>query len=166
MTNMIIMSMMTTNFTILFMLNHPISMGSLLIFQTLLTSLIMIFSIKSSWFSMILFISMIGGMMIMFIYMASIISNQKFKFSYNLLLLSMTILSFMMYLKNQNMNNWMNLDKILILETNEQIKSINKFYNFKKMNMLILMILMLFMILITVTFLCSSFKGPLKKTYV
>nr|QWK41060.1 NADH dehydrogenase subunit 6 [Tenomerga trabecula] len=70
--------------TILFSLmmlfsSHPMSMGLILLIQTTLITLL-ISSISSySWLSYILFLIMIGGMMVLFIYMTSLASNELFK---------------------------------------------------------------------------------------
>nr|QHQ98506.1 NADH dehydrogenase subunit 6 [Coleolaelaps cf. liui XFX-2019] len=59
-----------------FLSNHPISSTLSLIFS----SMIIIFScssmLKNSWFSMIFMLMLIGGLIILFIYMASLSSNE------------------------------------------------------------------------------------------
>nr|ALO77671.1 NADH deshydrogenase subunit 6 [Formicomus sp. FOR01] len=76
---MILMSIslsMTLMFT--FMM-HPLSMGLILLIQTLMVSLMTGKFCINYWFSYILFLILIGGMLILFMYMTSIASNEKFK---------------------------------------------------------------------------------------
>nr|YP_010032423.1 NADH dehydrogenase subunit 6 [Cicadetta abscondita]QOW07743.1 NADH dehydrogenase subunit 6 [Cicadetta abscondita] len=104
---MIIMSM---NF--IFM-KHPLSMGLILMMQTLLSCLICSFYLSSYLFSYILYLIFIGGMLILFMYMSSIASNEKFFYSiklmtFNILLMMTMSLLNMIDLKTLNiMNNIM-----------------------------------------------------------
>nr|UDL72107.1 NADH dehydrogenase subunit 6 [Peltonotellus sp.] len=149
-------------------LKHPISVGTMLILQTTMISMISSSKFNSPWYSYILFITMIGGLMIMFMYMSSIASNEKFK-SMNfkmilfILILSITLNMMMnLYLEN---NEKMEEYKFNSIEF-EELKSTNKFFNFNKSKLTILMILILLITMISVTNISSSMEGPLKKTYV
>nr|YP_010490458.1 NADH dehydrogenase subunit 6 [Octolasmis warwickii]UWM12944.1 NADH dehydrogenase subunit 6 [Octolasmis warwickii] len=90
--------MMKVFFLLIFFFNmvfvfsfHPLGMIFILIAQTILISM-MIFSLCNfPWFSYTLILVFLGGMLVLFTYMANIASNEKFspKFSpYNLLLFS------------------------------------------------------------------------------
>nr|YP_009671900.1 NADH dehydrogenase subunit 6 [Laomedia healyi]QCX31760.1 NADH dehydrogenase subunit 6 [Laomedia healyi] len=68
--------------TILFTrLNHPLSMGLLLLTQTVLVCVSTGITNPSFWFSYILFLVFLGGMLVLFIYVASLASNKPFKVS-------------------------------------------------------------------------------------
>nr|ALO77538.1 NADH deshydrogenase subunit 6 [Ciidae sp. GENSP01] len=73
---------------ILFLLTHPLSLGLALLIQTTLSSLLIAFISPSSWYSYMLFIVMIGGMMVLFIYMTSIASNEKFLMNTTIIILA------------------------------------------------------------------------------
>nr|AXS65261.1 NADH dehydrogenase subunit 6 [Cucujoidea sp. 37 KM-2017] len=60
---------------------HPISMGMMILMQTLMISLNSNLKISNPWFPYILFMIMVGGLMVLFMYMTSVASNEKFKFS-------------------------------------------------------------------------------------
>nr|UKE80161.1 NADH dehydrogenase subunit 6 [Meloe cavensis] len=62
-------------------LTHPLSLGLGLLAQTMAISLMTGKFCFTFWFSYILFLIMVGGMLILFIYMTSIASNEKFTFS-------------------------------------------------------------------------------------
>lgn len=147
-------------------IKHPISIGSIIIIQTINIRLIIRLILKNSWFSIILFISIIGGIIIIFTYISRIASNEKFKFSNKLLLsnLSMFILFLILnYFKiNETEINNFNHNNFIQINKNEIIKSIIKFYRIKKSNLTILLILILYLTLVIVSIINYNFKGPLK----
>nr|ATN23527.1 NADH dehydrogenase subunit 6 [Neolema sp. EMHAU-15071012] len=152
MTTMIFMSL-------LFMfMKHPLSMGMILLSQTILISLTIGMSQLNFWYAYILFIIMIGGMLILFMYMTSVASNEKFKFSFKLMMMMILILIIFMMLIPELINFYMNF-KTYYSITN----SLNKYFN-KPNNMI--MYLMFFYLLITmimVTKITKIEKGPLRQ---
>nr|YP_009468963.1 NADH dehydrogenase subunit 6 [Peregrinus maidis]AVC55504.1 NADH dehydrogenase subunit 6 [Peregrinus maidis] len=148
-------------------LKHPISLGSILILQSLLTTLMNLLLTKNSWYPMILFITFSSGVMIMFMYMSSISSNEKFSVSYKMMLIMILTCYFVIMINQDSlfilMNNWME-DK-MTLQENEEKKSILKMLLNNKIYLTILMTLMIMLMLITVSNLTNSFEGPLKLTY-
>nr|YP_010381641.1 NADH dehydrogenase subunit 6 [Symplana brevistrata]UDL72016.1 NADH dehydrogenase subunit 6 [Symplana brevistrata] len=150
------------------LMKHPMSLGFLLIMQTSLVSMNLFINLESSWYSYILFITIIGGMMVMFMYMASISSNEKFKTMNMKLIIFMLILMTLIFnIKKETMLNELNLkleEKKLIYQEFQETKSTYKFFNFNKNKITILMMLVLLITMISVTNISSSFEGPLKKT--
>nr|YP_009441796.1 NADH dehydrogenase subunit 6 [Pelecotoma fennica]AOY39367.1 NADH dehydrogenase subunit 6 [Pelecotoma fennica] len=67
---------------LLLILNHPLSMGMILLIQTILISSITSKMNINFWFSYMLILTLISGMLVLFIYMTSIASNKKFKFNW------------------------------------------------------------------------------------
>nr|AWV84313.1 NADH dehydrogenase subunit 6 [Calliopsida cinnabarina] len=66
-------------FNLIFMLiKHPLSMGSVLLLQTIFMSILCGLNMKTYMMSYILFLIFIGGMLVLFMYMSSIASNEKF----------------------------------------------------------------------------------------
>nr|QUV75324.1 NADH dehydrogenase subunit 6 [Nebria ingens riversi] len=161
--------------TIIFLfLNHPMSMGLILLIQTILITLISGMFSYSYWFSYILFLVMIGGMLILFIYMTSLASNEMFNFSSKMLYLMMMMIFFMMIiytmldymminpiLKNSNL---MEMFNNMFLK-NENIISLNQIYN-KPNNLLTLMLMnYLFLTLIIVVKITNIKYGPLRQKF-
>nr|YP_010265396.1 NADH dehydrogenase subunit 6 [Dardanus arrosor]UIR97907.1 NADH dehydrogenase subunit 6 [Dardanus arrosor] len=67
-------------FSLLFMfLTHPLAVGLVLLLQTILVSVLAGLFSSSYWFSYILFLIFLGGMLVLFIYVASLASNEQFK---------------------------------------------------------------------------------------
>jgi len=62
-------------------IKHPLAMGLILLIQTIFICLLRGLLIKSFWFSYILFLIFIGGILVLFIYVTSLASNEIFSFS-------------------------------------------------------------------------------------
>lgn len=150
--------------------NHPISMGLILLIQTLLTCLITGLIAKRFWFSYILFLIFIGGILILFIYIASLASNEKFSFSFLPPLKIMAVISILIILL-LNDNFWFNppffngeLD--LLSNTNFMIKenhmATSKIYETPNNWIIIFLINYLLLNLIIIVKITNTFIGPLR----
>nr|QRV62471.1 NADH dehydrogenase subunit 6 [Hydroporus dobrogeanus complex sp. IBE<ESP> AV49] len=170
----IILLNLTFSMIFLFM-NHPMSMGLILMIQTILIILITGLYSYSFWFSYILFLVMIGGMLILFMYMTSLASNEKFKISKNMIILMIIMiimifftmfindLMIMEYIqKNSNMLSSLNN---LMLFKNENILSLYMLYNNPNFMINILMINYLLITLIAVVKITKSSSGPLRQKF-
>lgn len=162
--------------TWIFFINHPLSMGLLILTQTLTICLISGILINSYWFSYILFLTFLGGLLVLFIYVSRISSNEIFQFptqSYILfffiiiLLISITILLF---------NNifWINFSfnsdiksfyELFIFFNNENQINLTKLYNIKTYILIIILIIYLFIRLIAIVKITNIFFGPLRTIY-
>nr|QBZ38118.1 NADH dehydrogenase subunit 6 [Malaxella flava]QBZ38131.1 NADH dehydrogenase subunit 6 [Malaxella flava] len=159
--------MMTLNSLMTIFMKHPISMGSILMIQSIITSTLMTMLTKNSWYSMILFVTFSSGMMIMFMYMSSISSNEKFKASFKFmnLMLMMMILTTLLKIDWNFLLNFKLTDQILNFKENEEMNSIIKNISFNKLYLTILLTTIILMTLIAISNLINSFEGPLKLTY-
>nr|YP_010270665.1 NADH dehydrogenase subunit 6 [Pochazia discreta]UJY97597.1 NADH dehydrogenase subunit 6 [Pochazia discreta] len=163
MSKMIIMiSVITTT------MNHPLSMGSMLMLQTILVSNKMYKESNTSWFAYILFITIIGGMMIMFMYMSSIASNEKFNMTTKQLMMIIIMMIMTIILTKEMSMEQVNkiTEKKMVMMQKEETSHTMKFFNFNKMNITIMIMIILLLTMIIVTNIASTFEGPLKKTYV
>nr|YP_007317438.1 NADH dehydrogenase subunit 6 [Paralithodes camtschaticus]AGA84555.1 NADH dehydrogenase subunit 6 [Paralithodes camtschaticus] len=71
--------------------SHPLSAGLILLIQTTLVAVASGTLNKTFWFSYILFLIFLGGMLVLFIYVASLASNEQFTIDINFFLLSFAI---------------------------------------------------------------------------
>nr|YP_010166592.1 NADH dehydrogenase subunit 6 [Hydrocolus stagnalis]QRV62683.1 NADH dehydrogenase subunit 6 [Hydrocolus stagnalis] len=156
-------------------MNHPMSMGMILLIQTIIIALITGMYSYSFWFSYILFLIMIGGMLILFMYMTSLASNEKFDYSKNMIMLIMilsaiSLILFIIYdsmftnyiQKNSNMLETLNQ---LILNKNENSMSLYMLYNNPNYLINILMINYLLITLIAIVKITKSNMGPLRQKF-
>nr|AND95991.1 NADH deshydrogenase subunit 6 [Onthophagus cf. tragus] len=162
-----IMIMMILLFS-LFMIwtKHPLSMGMILLIQTINLSLYMGYLNSNYWYSYILFLIMIGGMLVLFIYMTSVASNEKFYPSIKLFIFSMSMIFLYMFIKmiinpfylsiNNNFNEYQQMTDINL--------SLNKYFNFPNsiiMYLLIMYLLITLLVIVKIT----NFKSGSLRTY-
>nr|AID52328.1 NADH dehydrogenase subunit 6 [Rondotia menciana] len=169
---MIFSSLLIMMTTIMYFMNHPLSMGFMILSQTLITCLITGMMIKTYWFSYILFLIFLGGLLVMFIYVSSIASNEIFYFNMNMKLLNyimiimlMTMMMFFLKFKfnnlidnNLEMNNFMNM----MFFNNENKLNMNKLYNNQTSLLTMMLIIYLFVNLLAVVKITNIFYGPLR----
>lgn len=152
-------------------IKHPLAIGIVLIIQTLVISLIIGLISKTFWFSYVLFLIFLGGILILFIYITSLASNELFFFSikYFFIILISTIFVFLtilmldkniiyFYLENLEMKSINNL----FIYINENVLILRKLYNFPINLITILLINYLFLTLIISVKITNLFKGPLR----
>nr|YP_010240838.1 NADH dehydrogenase subunit 6 [Calohilara tibetensis]QTG40246.1 NADH dehydrogenase subunit 6 [Calohilara tibetensis] len=152
-------------------MNHPLAMGLMLLIQTLFICLITGLLTKSFWFSYILFLIFLGGMLVLFIYVTSLASNEMFSMSMKLMMnclimfLMMNMLFMMMdkmqiisFLMNNDMNSIDNMNSFI----NENTLNLNKLYNYPTNLITLLLINYLLITLIAIVKITNVFYGPLR----
>nr|QTC08172.1 NADH dehydrogenase subunit 6 [Parachauliodes japonicus] len=168
MTQLFLMSMnLMMNYNFITM-NHPLAMGLILLIQTIFISLITGYMMQTFWFSYILFLIMLGGMLVLFIYMTSLASNELFSFSMKSLLMNsmiMTTILMMLYIYTPYLN-WLNLDMnksgTTLINPENNIELL-KLYNFPTMNLTLMLVIYLFLTLIIVVKITNINQGPLRQ---
>nr|APX40327.1 NADH dehydrogenase subunit 6 [Altica ericeti] len=162
-----IMLILMCNFMFLFV-SHPLTNGCILLIQTILIALLSGLLNLNFWYSYMIFLIMIGGLLILFIYMTSIASNEKFKFNNMIsIFMLLTILSiFIIYFMNflyfdmaqiQEMKNFF-LQKFF--QT-----SMLKYLNYPNNLIFMMMIIYLFITLIAVMKIIHFSYGPLRQKF-
>nr|AVN67631.1 NADH dehydrogenase subunit 6 [Paratemnopteryx couloniana] len=162
---MLLMSISTTLSIMFTQMNHPLAMGLILLIQTTLISLISGLLSQSFWFSYILFLIFLGGMLILFIYVTSLASNEMFSLSTKMMISSTFIMLLSMIIfhisKNMPMQNQEMMYTMLL--NNPLYSSLMKLYNQPMGNITILLASYLFLTLIAVVKITNIFKGPLRQ---
>uniref|UniRef100_UPI003001EC5A NADH dehydrogenase subunit 6 n=1 Tax=Desmometopa sabroskyi TaxID=3118444 RepID=UPI003001EC5A len=156
---------------IFMMMIHPLAMGLMLLIQTLFISLLTGLMNKSFWFSYILFLIFLGGMLVLFIYVTSLASNEMFSISMKLMIWSsimfITIMMIMMlndnmifYIKifNEEMNSLYNQEMYIM----ENSLSLSKLYNYPTNMITIMLMNYLLITLIAIVKITKLFHGPLR----
>nr|YP_006883041.1 NADH dehydrogenase subunit 6 [Acleris fimbriana]ADU58124.1 NADH dehydrogenase subunit 6 [Acleris fimbriana]UDU84875.1 NADH dehydrogenase subunit 6 [Acleris fimbriana] len=168
------LNMIMLSFSMIF-LNHPLSMGMMILIQTILTCLISGLLIKTYWFSYILFLTFLGGLLVLFIYVSSIASNELFKNNFFfskmifIFLLIIFFISMLYYLKlnwiytffNDDMENFFKID---LFFNNENKMNLSKLYNDQTFLMMMMMIIYLFIALVAMVKITNIFYGPLRSS--
>nr|AML26008.1 NADH dehydrogenase subunit 6 [Staphylinidae sp. BMNH 1274241] len=161
---MLMMISLNLTISVLFMfLNHPMTMGITLLIQTITITLISGNLTMNFWFSYMLFLIMIGGMLVLFIYMTSIASNEIF--SFNKFWLILIFLITFIWLMNIDPYYWIN--NSLFYESSQSMNlnnfSMNKFFNYPSIMLICMMIIYLFITLIAIVKITNIKYGPLRQ---
>nr|YP_009503146.1 NADH dehydrogenase subunit 6 [Gelasimus borealis]AXA13748.1 NADH dehydrogenase subunit 6 [Gelasimus borealis]AZZ73253.1 NADH dehydrogenase subunit 6 [Gelasimus borealis] len=156
------------SFSILFtQLSHPLAMGLILLIQTLLISITLGLSSFSFWFSYILFLIFLGGMLVLFIYVASIASNETFipSMSYFFVVAASLILSLSLLVLDPFLtSSSSSLPWSSFFVSASVPSTISWIYNSPSMSFTIFVICYLLLMLIIVVKIVNLFKGPLRLT--
>nr|QCF45716.1 NADH dehydrogenase subunit 6 [Anthocoris kerzhneri] len=159
---MILMLTMMTAMSMLFMiLKHPISMGITIIVQTLIIGIITGLILKSFWFSYIIMIMMLSGMLVLFIYMASVASNEKINKSNKMIMLTTSIIILGSVMQ---MTTDVYEDELLTNHSMTKTESmyLNSLFNMKFKYITMMTVLYLFFTMITVSHITNILEGPLR----
>nr|YP_009445998.1 NADH dehydrogenase subunit 6 [Trocnadella arisana]AMY96203.1 NADH dehydrogenase subunit 6 [Trocnadella arisana] len=154
----LMMKLIILNSTLIPFMKNPLSIMTILISKTIFISIFMNLISESSWFSMMFFLMMLGGLLIMFSYMTSMVFNEKFKFKINLTLIFMIL---MMTTDEMNLNIMNEMQSIMM---NKYIPkySLLKMFNKNSYIMMLFMIMYLFLTMIMVSKLIMKNMGPLR----
>nr|YP_010564380.1 NADH dehydrogenase subunit 6 [Xestia dilatata]UYX62403.1 NADH dehydrogenase subunit 6 [Xestia dilatata] len=156
-------------------LNNPLSMGLMILIQTLLTCLLSGMMIKTYWFSYILFLTFLGGLLVLFIYVSKIASNEMFKPLINLkkiLLYSLFMIILIQFMYNYYLS-WMNLslnsdmynfNELMLFFNNENKLNLSKLYNNQTFLIMMMLMIYLFITLIAVVKITNIFYGPIRSS--
>nr|YP_010586274.1 NADH dehydrogenase subunit 6 [Ceratopsyche fukienensis]UZZ44036.1 NADH dehydrogenase subunit 6 [Ceratopsyche fukienensis] len=161
------MSLLATFMTLtmlMYFIKNPLNMGLLILFQTLIICLMMNFYLSYYWLSYILYLIMLGGILILFMYMCSIASNKIIQFNTNLFMFMISIFFIsMIFISNMK---WINLNLLMINNFNfffsNEVLSMSKIYNNYTYKITIMLIIYLFILLLMVSMFTNSTKGPLR----
>nr|YP_010329769.1 NADH dehydrogenase subunit 6 [Cleora fraterna]UNP54491.1 NADH dehydrogenase subunit 6 [Cleora fraterna] len=175
MTKMFLSSSMLMLSIMMMFLNHPLSIGLMILMQTLLLCLLSGMLIKTYWFSYILFLTFLGGLLVLFIYVSSIASNEMFNLTMNmkfmLMMLMIIIMLTQIYFFISKNINWLNLsnnitdnDNLLkmMFFNNENKINLNKLYNNHTYMIMIMLVIYLFISLVAIVKITNIFYGPLR----
>nr|YP_010155767.1 NADH dehydrogenase subunit 6 [Conwentzia sinica]QQY84958.1 NADH dehydrogenase subunit 6 [Conwentzia sinica] len=161
----LLMTMSIMNNFLFISMKSPMSMGLMLMIQIISMSLILGMLSINFWFSFILFIVMIGGLMVLFIYMTSLAPNNLFKMNNKfmmILIVTMFIIMMYFYLTSELLIFKKNLDMMSFMDTQESSLLI-KLYNLPMNKLTWLMIMYLLMTLIIAAKLVKSNLGSIRQ---
>nr|ASU45989.1 NADH dehydrogenase subunit 6 [Cyrtacanthacris aeruginosa]AYM84983.1 NADH dehydrogenase subunit 6 [Cyrtacanthacris tatarica] len=152
-------------------LSHPMSMMMFIILQTFLIGLMTGTMMESYWLSYILFLTFLGGMLVLFIYITSIASNEMFQPKSITMIITLTVWMIIMmtliimdmtmfidFFKNtetMNINNSINFQ--------EMTMSLEKLYNSPTFIITMMMMIYLFLALLAVVKITNINQGPIRK---
>nr|YP_002860168.1 NADH dehydrogenase subunit 6 [Davidius lunatus]ACB48050.1 NADH dehydrogenase subunit 6 [Davidius lunatus] len=169
MSQILIIIFLSLNSLLFIKMVHPMNMGIVLLIQTFLTCLLMGGLSYTTWFSYILFLVFIGGMLVLFVYMTSIASNEAFQKSnypamiiLNISIITMIlVVMFMDPLMISFNNTAENMDIMHLFKEHEKT-TLTNLYNMPNAILTIFVMMYLFLTLIVIVFITKSHQGPLR----
>nr|YP_009918103.1 NADH dehydrogenase subunit 6 [Serratella zapekinae]QLP89005.1 NADH dehydrogenase subunit 6 [Serratella zapekinae] len=166
MSSFLLMTTLLMGFILLFM-NHPLAMGLVLLVQTCLIALLSGTLSSSFWFSYILFLVFLGGMLVLFIYMTSLASNEMFSISSPILATAPgLIFLFLVYSCGNILFDYLNPTYTTALNLTPETPNLSslfmKLYNIFSAHLTILLACYLFLTLIVVVNMTNITQGPLR----
>nr|ARB50179.1 NADH dehydrogenase subunit 6 [Rhombodera sp. FY-2017] len=162
----LLLSFSITLSIIFLFLNHPLSMGLILFLQTISMCLISGLMSLSFWFSYVLLLIYLGGMLVLFMYVTSLASNEMFFYSNKIFFTIIFLPLFFLLIYYINpfypSNMYENMENSLILSLIPN-NFLLKMYN-QPINMITILIASyLFLTLIAVVKIINIYKGPLRQ---
>nr|YP_010586001.1 NADH dehydrogenase subunit 6 [Agapetus zniachtl]UZZ43737.1 NADH dehydrogenase subunit 6 [Agapetus zniachtl] len=167
MMNFLILINMLLNSSMMFM-KHPLSLGLLLLIQSLLIAIMSGMIAFNYWFSYILFLIFLGGLLILFIYITTLIPNMIFKYNLNYFLVNsiIFILMFIFLLKFKYyffFNSEMMTFKMFSYMENIKNLFFFKLFNNHSFKLTLMLIIYLLITLIVMLNINKPTQGPLRK---
>nr|ANP26559.1 NADH dehydrogenase subunit 6 [Mnais costalis] len=144
-------------------MQHPASTGIILMIQTVLISLITNNLSQSAWFSYMLFLVFLGGMLVLFIYLTSVASNELFSSSaqWGTMAAALTTMPALMMMDPLLLSN--NTPDTENLTINKELM-MNSLFNHPYSLLTVAVIAYLFLTLIVVVKITESHSGPLRSS--
>nr|QHZ87526.1 NADH dehydrogenase subunit 6 [Mesopodagrion tibetanum] len=157
-----LITLMIMNSLLFNMMKHPMSAGIMLLIQTVITSMVTTTISKDAWFSYILFLVFLGGMLVLFIYMTSVASNEMFQKGNIMVLPPMIIILMIMYLMIDFTWLMNNTEEIYYNFMSEKVSLSTSLFNYPNNIMTTVAVLYLFLTLIVVVKITESYLGPIR----
>nr|YP_010953309.1 NADH dehydrogenase subunit 6 [Deleatidium vernale]WMQ76564.1 NADH dehydrogenase subunit 6 [Deleatidium vernale] len=143
---------------------HPLAMGLILLIQSLGVALLTGVIAPTFWFSYILFLVFLGGLMVLFIYVTSLASNEMFSLS-SLSLLTVAPMLAILLLSMLTVDSW----AVNLIPTTLEFTSLTplsdylvKLYSYPTSLMTSFLIVYLLLTLIAVVTITKFLNGPLR----
>nr|YP_010586040.1 NADH dehydrogenase subunit 6 [Apatidelia acuminata]UZZ43776.1 NADH dehydrogenase subunit 6 [Apatidelia acuminata] len=147
-------------------ITHPLIITIFIIIQTVNLTMITGMISYSFWMSYIMFLVFIGGLLILFIYISSLIPNKNFSLNYKILTMTLIIM-FLIILTMKIFPTFMNNEMIQFMNMMSPINEensifITNFYNVNEKFMTFILMNYLLLSLIITTKITSLNSGPMR----
>nr|QQQ88773.1 NADH dehydrogenase subunit 6 [Hyalella tiwanaku] len=140
-------------------LSSPLGLGAAVVIFSFFVSVSMALVCYTSWFSLLLFMLFLSGMMIIFIYVCSLASNETHFYSVTFIYLVMAFTFFMVF--SYEVNKLMGVSGVLVYMSDSAILMC-KVYSFSVYTFIVLLITYLLVTLIVVVKICVISDGPVR----
>nr|QPK42123.1 NADH dehydrogenase subunit 6 [Scelimena melli] len=143
----------------------PMNIIVIILMQASIMTMMMSPKTQSPWFPYLLMIIFIGGMMVTFIYITSIMPNEKN--NYSKITIALTIIAVTLLMMMTNTKNYYNNNETQLTETTNPTFSgsliFNKMFNKPMFSLYIMTTVYLFITLIAISNISNIEMGPMRK---
>ncbi|YP_009517119.1 NADH dehydrogenase subunit 6 (mitochondrion) [Thrips palmi] len=154
--NSLFLTLILTSMMMYFFSFHPIMIGSMVIFQAIILSSFISSKTFFSWFGFFIFIIYLGGILMLFSYIISLINSKSIIFSSNKVLISTFLISF-------SFNMFKEKKSFLEISSSKFTKLIMSMFSLSSMKLSIYLMIFLLLILIMVVYMTENSKGNMRK---
>lgn len=149
-------------------LAHPISIGVILILHTFVVGLVTGVVADNFIYSYILFLVILGGVLVLFIYITSLVSNETFSFSWldlatGVLILVLAITSLLLFIAPLGRSLTFMESLVSLTYTNTEIVGLEKLYSGYRFILTLFLIVYLLYVLLVCVRIVGVKTGPLRK---
>lgn len=130
----------------------------LLLIQTIITTILISITRNTSWITIVIFLIIIGGILILFIYIRRVAGNEKFTNNYKTSFIVILILM----LPLEELINEININEFQNRYINNESITFIKIYNKKTINITLIIFIYMYLTIIVVTKIVKIHKGPLR----
>lgn len=138
--------------------SHPITIGIILLLQTLIIRLLTLIIFENSWFSYIIFLILVGGILVLFIYITRIASNEKFKLNLKIRIVILIISVLVFYFVDIKLEFFIEKKITFIIILSKFIQPLRRM-------IILFLIVYLLICLIAVVKISVINKGPLRQSF-
>lgn len=121
---------------------------------------------QSFWFSYVLFLIFLGGLLVLFIYVASLASNEPFKFSILSITLLISLILFFVILLFIDINILSSklsfINSSLIIDNFNHLKLVGSIYRSSTINLTLYLVMYLLLTLFAIVKITGNEFGPLR----
>lgn len=154
--NTIILTLITITFLIYFFSSHPIILAFMVILQSIIIARLISRKAFFRWFGFFIFIIYLGGILILFSYIISLINSKRVILFTNKILFLTMIIFFILNLFKENI-------RFLEISSRKFSKLIISSFRLRSIKLRLYLILFLLLVIVIVVFITETRKGNIRK---
>nr|UYF08484.1 NADH dehydrogenase subunit 6 [Stenchaetothrips biformis] len=154
--NTIMLTLITMTFLMYFFSSHPMMLAFMVILQSIIMASLISSKAFFSWFGFFIFIIYLGGILMLFSYIISLINSKSVMLFTNKMLFLTMMIFFMLNLFKENIS-------FLEISSSKFSKLIMSSFSLSSMKLSLYLMLFLLLVMVMVVFMTETSKGNMRK---
>uniref|UniRef100_UPI0030DE8CB7 NADH dehydrogenase subunit 6 n=1 Tax=Stenchaetothrips biformis TaxID=1100830 RepID=UPI0030DE8CB7 len=154
--NTIMLTLITMTFLMYFFSSHPMMLAFMVILQSIIMASLISSKAFFSWFGFFIFIIYLGGVLMLFSYIISLINSKSVMLFTNKMLFLTMMVFFMLNLFKENIS-------FLEISSSKFSKLIMSSFSLSSMKLSLYLMLFLLLVMVMVVFMTETSKGNMRK---